>query len=253
MDLSVKERVHVMPVGYEYDRIILTAERFRADRVCLISHEGNGSDGHRYLAEAHRALEERNIQVEIAFCDLFDFYDSIGSISEFLKKYEDDDTYVNIATGSKVTAVAGFIAATILDVPAYYGRAADYSETPAGLEEVFELPNYHIDAPDEDQMLIIAALHDIAKRDEAPPTKGQLIHIAEHNSLRFTRRDVDEKGLYRLLDSEVLEPLLDRGYIEVYKDGRNKRVTLTEPGKEAFRAFRTIIPEYEIDHGTLYD
>ena len=36
--MDVAERVHLIPVGYENDRIVLTAEQLRADRVVLLRY-----------------------------------------------------------------------------------------------------------------------------------------------------------------------------------------------------------------------
>ena len=37
-------RVHIAPVGYEIDRIVLPAKRLRADRVILLVHENPSED-----------------------------------------------------------------------------------------------------------------------------------------------------------------------------------------------------------------
>ena len=37
-------RVHIAPVGYEIDRIVLPAKKMRADKVCLLIHENPSVD-----------------------------------------------------------------------------------------------------------------------------------------------------------------------------------------------------------------
>ena len=37
-------RVHIAPVGYEIDRIVLPAKKMRADKVILLVHENPSED-----------------------------------------------------------------------------------------------------------------------------------------------------------------------------------------------------------------
>ncbi|WP_227356874.1 DUF6293 family protein [Haladaptatus salinisoli] len=50
-----------------------------------------------------------------------------------------------------------------------------------------------------------------------------------------------EKGYYRLLDSHVVRPLTERGYVEVTRIGRKKFVSLTDDGANSLRAFRHLL------------
>ena len=54
-------------------------------------------------------------------------------------------------------------------------------------------------------------------------------------------RNVGGKGKYRLLDTHLLEPLQQEGYVDIVKEGRTKRVEITDAGRQAIQAFRFLI------------
>lgn len=49
------------------------------------------------------------------------------------------------------------------------------------------------------------------------------------------------KGDYRLLDSHVVGPLRERGWIDVERVGRETHFTLTAEGERTLRAFRYLL------------
>ncbi len=259
MDFNVPDRVHIMPVGYEKQRVLMCASRFKADKVVLIGHVEDDEEDEERLQEIRSQLEEEAIKVERADCDLFDLYDSLGIIAELITSFEDDDVYVNVSTGSKITAIAGMIACMAIDATPYYAKAKSYSgKHPKDLEFVQKLPRYPIDAPDQQQIEMLHVIQEL-EANEIKPTKGNLIHVGQHLSMPFiTESDSGEKGHYRLLDNEILEPMLEEGYIEISQEGRNKVVSVTDDGKDARRAFRYLLRDSQkevlqsvIDSGRL--
>lgn len=249
--MEVPSRVHIMPVGYERDRVIQAAEMLKSDKTIIIGHKKGDSRGDRLRNEVHEELRMSGVEVSMELTDFFSLYDSIETIGKIISEHKEDDVYVNLSTGGKITAIAGFIATSATEATAYYGRAEKYDDIPTGFTDIQEMPHYPIDLPDREKVIIMGAIRKIAEKDE-DPTKGKLIHLSQQNSLEFTTRDVDEKGLYRLLDSEILDPLSDQGYVESYQDGRNVRIRLTETGESAFGAFSALRTP-GIDYGTLLD
>jgi len=250
MDLSVSERVHIMPVGHEYDRIVEPAQSYQADLVVLIGHEENDEQGEVCWQDVAEGLTEANIEFQERRCNIFDLYDSLGTINEVIANHEEDDVYVNVSSGSKITAIAGMIASMVMDARAYYVKAKEYSSSvddieaqadnplvPKGIDKATELPKYPIDAPDKDQVTVMEFIKKWSET-HGPPTKGEIIYFSNHANLNFVKGDVEEKGRYRLLDTHILEPLKDREWIEVTKQGRNKVVHLSDNGEAALSAFR---------------
>lgn len=244
MEWNVQERVHIMPVGFEFDRIIEPADRFRADKVVLIAHTEDEEDGEgqQKWNQVTDELDERGIEYEPAVCDIFDLYDSLGTIAEIISNHAEDSVHVNITTGSKVTAIAGMIASMVMDATPYYVRAKDYEDDPKDITDVTELPTYPINAPDIEQISVMEFIH-TWNEHQGPPTKGETIHFSEREDLAYIRKNIAGKGKYRLLDTHIVEPLKERGWLAESKQGRNKVLELTEKGKDARQAFRWLIDE----------
>ncbi|NLV04097.1 hypothetical protein G3A49_15850 [Haloferax volcanii] len=240
MGLKVPDRIHIAPVGYERDRVVEAAAQFKADYVILISHVDNDSTGDDWLEQVQEGLTNKNIEHTTKFCDIFDLYESLGRIAETIEEYEEEEVYVNISAGSKITAVAGAIASMVTDCTAYYAKAEDYDGEAIGIKDVTEIPHYPIDAPDENQTIVLEFVNRANEKGKSP-TKGELIHFSESNQLGYMDRNVGGKGKYRLLDTHIIDPLLQKGYLKTVKEGRTIRVEITEEGKRANQAFRYLI------------
>jgi len=242
MGLRVPQRIHIVPVGHEYERVVNPPKDFKADKVVLIGHDNDDDEGKKYWEQAVETFKQSEMEYATRRCNLFNLYDSLGAIAEVMNQHRDDEVYVNVASGSKITAIAGMIASMVLDGTAYYPRVTSYKETPANIEEVTELPKYPIDSPDPQQIAILEFVRR-KTRLEGPPTKGDVIHFSEQANLPFIKDNVAGKGKYRLLDTSISEPLKERGYITESKSGRNKVIEITDEGQAALAAFRWLVGE----------
>lgn len=238
--LSVPDRVHVMPVGYEVDRLVLPAIELDADRVVLLEPES--AKAREYGDAVREGLAEADIPRETVPCNVFDLYDSIGSTAEVASRFE--DVSVNIASGSKVSAVGGAIACMATDATPYYVRAERYGaeadSVSEGVEAIYELPTYPIDRPSREHIDVLRHL-----AENGPISKKRLITFAEDRELPFIAdyEGSGEKGKYRLLERHVVSPLADRGYVTVRDVGRRKRLSVTESGRNTLRAFSYLLKD----------
>ena len=244
MELSVPDRIQVMPVGHEVNRVTEAAEKFKPDRVILITHNNNDATADRCLSEIIEEFEKHEVDYVVRDCDIFDLYSSLGEIAGAIYEHQNDDVYVNTATGSKITAIAGMIASMVTDSTAYYVKA-DYESSPPGAVSFEELPRYPIDHPEISQIATMEYIRRMEDYTDESPTKGELIQFAEANDLGFMDRNVSGKGKYRLLDTNIIEPLKDEEYIKTVKDGRNTLIRLTEDGRNAVQAYQYLIPNIE--------
>lgn len=234
-ELRVARRIHVAPVGYENDRVVLPAERLAADRVVLLVEP---DDDYPYPERVRSRLDDRGIDHETIDCELFDLYDSIGTIAATITEYGDDDVFVNLASGGKVTAIGGMIACMATGATPFYARAKRYGEyadgASEGIADISRLPTYPIERPTTEQ---VAVLDHLAR--EGARTKGRLIELGKAAELPFVvdHDASNRKAEYRLLDSHVLDPLVENGYVEIDAEGRSKWVRITERGENTARAF----------------
>ncbi|MFC4544239.1 DUF6293 family protein [Halosolutus amylolyticus] len=277
--MDVVKRVHVVPLGYEYDRIVEPIRDQRADLVYLLEgdHAGRGADdarrgetdgGHTernatatadYHGELREELASIVPEIRTRECDLTDVYAVLGDVTTIADEHADDQVYVNVSGAGTIPAIGATIAC--MDVStnahAYYVEPSTYAHDGTGepisfgVDEIESVPTYPIESPTADQVAIMEFLADPAAWDgyhddrTAPPKKKDLIEYARDNdlSLMADRRSPDEragedKGAFRVLDTHVLDPLAEDGYVTIESVGRRRVVELTERGENAYRAFR---------------
>ena len=59
MSSNLKLRVHIAPVGFEIDRIVIPAKTMRADKVCLIADSNRSADKARpFLEKVRKTLDK---------------------------------------------------------------------------------------------------------------------------------------------------------------------------------------------------
>ena len=256
-DSPVPERVHVVPLGFEYARLKEPILEWKADRVVAIGYSNSEAEV-SYLDDllAELAANER-IELDRRECDIFDLYDTLGTVAGAVHAHADDDVYVNLSGGSKITAIAGMIAcmatgATPIYAKPDYGPEADSVPSEPlhdAVEETFSLPSYPIERPSSTH---VACLQFIADRTAAASdasgryrgaSKRELIEFARDRQFPFVVESTaeTEKGLYRLLDRQVVDPLTEKGYLRAEKVGRRKYLSPTEAGENALRAFRHLV------------
>jgi hypothetical protein len=253
MGLDAAERVHVAPLGIEHDRIVEPPLDHGADRVVLL----------RYLPTALRrplgdddvetVLTDAGIACDTVEVDIDDLFDAIAAVGVVLEAFADDEVFVNLASGDKVTAVGAMIAC-MADGAAqpYYVEAEEHGSrqppAPSGVRSIDTVPSYHIERPEDQHLAVMAHVADADRTDAAGTPyriKRELFEFGEAADLPFMREFDGEtdKGKFRRLDAHVLGPLVDRGYLEVRSVGAQKRVFLTEDGRNTLRAFRYVMDE----------
>lgn len=240
--LNVSDRVHIVPLGYEYERVTVPAIRMHADRVYLIYHKGDDADERPdYYEDIHNDLQTAGIDVDDNnVCNIFDLFDTLRTVAELIQTNQNHEIYVNLASGGKVTAIAGMIACMVTDdAEPIYVRASEYGqdkEVPVAknVTSISRLPTYPIQAPSRDPLHLLQYIV-----EEGPVTKQDCIEFAVASGIDplADQEGDDTRGLYRLLDSHLLNSLRDDGYVETYKKGRNKCVEATDEGQNTLEAF----------------
>ncbi|GAB6862798.1 DUF6293 family protein [Haloplanus litoreus] len=254
--MNVAERVHVMPLGFEHDRIVEPAVEYRADRVILLDWIADDIERPAYHDDVVADLDAAGVDVDRRDCDLFDLYDSIAVVAEIATREsapddEDDvanEVYVNLATGSKITAIGGMIACMVTGAARpYYVRAERYASGTEpvgyGMELAIDLPTYPMDRPDRQQIAVLARLA------EGACSKKELIRFGADRDLPFVRdcdRPFDASGkptkqAYARLRRHVVDPLREREFVTVERVGTTRRVSATAAGRNARRAFGYVL------------
>jgi hypothetical protein len=96
-------RVHIAPVGFEVDRIVLPASNMRADRVWLIIHSDSIDDaGQPFSKLISERLEKDQIEFKMEYADRTDLFDTLRVLRRIILKEKNNAILVNVSVGSKI-------------------------------------------------------------------------------------------------------------------------------------------------------
>ena len=129
----VNLRVHIAPVGFEIDRIIIPAVKMKADKVWLVAHDNVAEDkASKYRDKIVKLLEKKGIKTETVYANRLRLFPIIKAVTEVIFKERKNDIYVNVATGSKVHAIGCMMACMLFDdrdkIHPFYAQAEKYPE-----------------------------------------------------------------------------------------------------------------------------
>jgi hypothetical protein len=247
MTSTLKLRVHIAPVGFEIDRIIIPAKKMRADKVWLIGHSNLSDDKARpFLEKIRKTLEKNNIEVKEVTADRYRMFDIVRVVKEIILEDRKHDIYLNVASGSKIHAVGLMMATMIFDnrenLHPFYAQAKDYHHTKvsepqtSGIQEIHDLPTYQIHTPPQKQL---SALKILVEHEEngvkvGKMKKKDMAQIAIQKGLIKVDAINQSQATFASLDKNIISPLEhDWGYVRTEKVGRNRWIHLTDEGRWA--------------------
>ncbi|NLV28476.1 MAG: transcriptional regulator [Methanomicrobiales archaeon] len=257
---KLEQLVHIIPLGYEIDRVVAPFHELKAHRVYLISMDDLSkydkpaehkltSRQHEYDQRNCELLEAKGIDVILFRIDMFDIIKVMETVSRIIVKEKKDGNrvYVNMSACGKIPCVGATLAAMIHNVRLYYVRANRYSANEEEQEEhglsiceevrIWQLENFRFALPDETSLLLLNHL----VKDEQELSCDDLIRFLYENEvdgfeekyweLGFEKRRKIQTNYLMKLQNRYLNKLEDAGYIKRRKVGRNTLVKLTETGK----------------------
>ncbi len=256
-------RVHVAPVGFEVDRIVIPAINMKADKVWLIVHRGFHADkGDKFVKAIQSKLEDARIDCLQAQADRIDLFDILRALRIIILKEKGNSILVNVSVGSKIQAIASMMACMMFKdiamVKPYYVVPERYNSSlvkenkqeTEGVKDIIGLPEYKIEIPSEK---LIRCLDIIDRRKDGKITKrdlkdlaieSNLIHVDDKkisgSSNRNTARvEYSDQAAYMALNKNLVEPLLHWQFITESKVGSHHIISLTEDGKHALKFLNT--------------
>src|SRR3989304_7810751 len=117
-----------------------------------------------------------------------DLFKIIKSIKEIISKEQGNDIYVNLASGSKIQAIASMMACMMFNekksIKPFYAEAETYpgfegKQMSYGIKNLMEIPTYKIHTPKPE---LIQALK-IMKEQKGKIRKKEMAELAEENNL----------------------------------------------------------------------
>jgi hypothetical protein len=236
-------RVHIAPLGFEIDRIVLPLKETKADKLWLLVHEKTAEDkSGPYLEKIKKECKKLAVQLEISYADRLSIFKVIKAVKAIISQEQNNYIYVNVASGSKIQAIACMMACMILkeckNVQPFYAAPEKYAafegkQQSFGIKETFPLPIYEIQTP---KPKLLQALKIIHQSKNQKITKKEMAEIAEEQELITITSEEKNHSQARFvsLDKNIIQPLLEEwNFIEIEKIGRNRWIKITEEGKNA--------------------
>ena len=137
MTMNPKLRIHVAPLGFEVDRIVLPAIELKADVVCLLVHSNRSADkAAPFEAQIRERLEEAGIGVRLEYADRQSLFGMLRAVRGIItgEMGRNNDIYVNVSSGSKIQSIACMMACMMWNDQAslmpYYAEPEEYASSP---------------------------------------------------------------------------------------------------------------------------
>ena len=233
-------RVHIAPVGYEIDRVVLPAKKLRADKVILLVHENPSEDrATKFYEKIFSELEKANIEVSTEYHNRLDLFQIIKSVKNLIAQQSGNIVSVNLASGSKVQAIGCMMASMMFNddknVNPFYVEAKDYlgfSGKPIskGIKDIEYIPTYEIQKPEERHIQALKIVVD----NGGKISKKEMANIAVKQKLIIVNAENKSQATFASLDKNIISVLENRwGFVKVKKIGRTRWIEITEEGIHA--------------------
>lgn len=251
----IPKRVHIAPVGFEIDRVVIPVVQMSADKLYLIIDRDEKNKGAYCVREIQQQLNEQApgldiIEIKTDFKNL-NLYDTLKAYREILRDERENHIFINVSTGSKIHSIAGMIISMIfkeehISILPYYVQPEKYELEPeqgeqltSGLKNIQILPEYRIDKPSEDLLKALTLISKNMDYDADGESKGlnkkRIIEIFQDEHINLIDEPVKNEipAKYRALERRYIDPLLKWKYITIEKRNRKAFVHITQEGKDA--------------------
>lgn len=251
--IDYPRRVHIAPVGYDIDRVVVPLEKMAADRVWLIKEKNEKEDkGLEFLQKIKDRLERELplCNVKEKPCDLInrDLYDILRAYREIIECESENHIFINVSTGTKIHSIAGMLVSMIFkeenkDISPYYVIPENYNDKTesgrplvTGCKEIFPIPSYKIEKPRDDLIAVLKIISELTEKNTRL-TKNVLIeeldkdHYLELQNKGDRSKQDTKSAKYRALDRKYIQPLVDWDFIEIMGEGKRKEIHLTQEGR----------------------
>lgn len=233
-------RIHIAPVGYEIDRIVLPAKEMRADRVILLVHENVSEDrAVSFYGKITSRLKKANIEVVQEHHNRLDLFEIIKVVKSIILREHKNLILVNLASGSKVQAIGCMMACMMFNddknVTPFYVEAKDYpgfSGEPisTGIKSIENVPIYEMQKPEDRHVKALKIIVDNGGR----LSKKNMARLAIEKELIIVNAQNKSQATFASLDKNIIYQLETQwNFIRVEKIGRTRWIQITEDGINA--------------------
>lgn len=236
-------RVHIAPLGFEIDRITIPLKQTKADKLWLLAHDNRSSDlSGPYLEKIKKECKKLGVEVKVAYSDRLNLFQTIKSIKDVINQEKNNYIYVNVASGSKIQAIACMMACMVLkgckNLQPFYAEPEKYAafegkQQSFGIKDTIPLPTYEIQIP---KPKLLQALKIVQQAKNQKITKKEMAELAEKQEIITINSEEKNHSQARFasLDKNIIQPLVDEwNFVEIEKIGRNRWIKITQEGIDA--------------------
>ena len=249
------KRVHIAPVGFEIDRVVIPAIQMDADKLYLIIDKDENDKGVYCVNEIKNQLSQREkgleiIEVKTDFRRL-ELYDALKIYRTILMDEKENHIFINVSTGSKIHSIAGMMTSMIfkedhISILPYYVQPEKYELEPEhgeqltrGCKGIQILPEYRIEKPSDGLLRVLDLINKNMEYDADGDSRGinkkRLIAILNKEKISLIEDPVKNEvpAKYRALERRYIDPLLKWKYIRIEKRNRKAMIHVKKEGKDA--------------------
>jgi uncharacterized protein DUF6293 len=256
---EVKKRIHIVPLGFEFERVVKSLEILEAEKIIFLD-QIESDKSQPYLTEIVNYWIKKSSPLKECYsiekCDLFSWWDTLRTISEIYFKLSPESMKIaiNLSTGTKISAMAGYYASLICPkIEIYYSKMSNYQEDKiegaplsSGFDMNIEVPKIMIKIPEKHIIHFLKLFSDqIQSLDRDYLYKRDCVsflkildpeRFAEHlREVSESSRTVSTRS-YRLLKKKYISPLIGWKFLIIWVDGR-ERIKLTQEGLRNLRIY----------------
>ena len=244
---KIAERIHIAPVGFEVDRIVLPAIELKADKVYLLIHDNKSEDkASLWIKDVKKELKNNKIETEIVYANWRDIDSITKSVRNLLLQLKGNNIYINLASGSKNHAIGLDRAVMTLDeserdnIEMFYAESKSYlgfshpKQLSTGVREIKSVRSHRIVIPNKKLIGTLKIISDYYEEENEPIKKKELAKRCEDAGLLNISSTSGNR-------SQVILTSLDKTIIKYLKEpwkaiveeqqGRNRLISLTDEGK----------------------
>ena len=134
--MKYKKRIHIAPVGFEVDRIVMPAIENKADKVYLLVHDKKTEDkAGPYIERVIKQLKANKIESERVQVNWRDVESITKAARRLILELSGNEIFINISSGSKTHAIALDRAIMTLDdqegITEFYAESEKYERMSA--------------------------------------------------------------------------------------------------------------------------
>ncbi len=240
-------RVHIVPIGYDsYTRVTDPLIKKNAEKVYFIRHKEDNRGHEKFYEKIRKELasKTKRLVIKEVKLDIWNYYDCVETFREIIAKEKKNGNhiYINVSTGTKITAMAGMLAAMAWKIEPYYVRL-----TNPLLKKIEVIPKVTVDDPEEihaygmekPRRNYMKILEQLTKNNGVMRKKILVKYLEDEEIIKPVDDSTQFSENAKLSQLRVLlDPMKDKwNFVKIEHSGRRSEVTITENGRKALQIF----------------